>query len=462
MVKKENRVGFREKVALGVGALPAFMGGALVKSLGTSVYQMILGVNPVMLGIAFAIPSVWDAFTDPLMGKISDNYHSRYGRRKPFIVLGAILMGLTFGFIWMVPESWPDLGKTIYLIVTSLVFYTCFTIYMVPFQSLMLEMTPDYDERTRVMGYNGFFGKIGEFIYQWIFPLTQMAVFASVLVGVRVVGWGVSILIFAGLGIIPGLFVKERYYKKAEKQKKVKFFDAVKGVFGNRGFVVLILLTGLMVIAGMFASSLDYYLLVYYVFDGDLAVGSVWKGILSSTYAVVGITSIWFVSWLSAKCGKRAALSAIFTMVIVGGFVKWFLFVPGNTWVICLDAILCGPIWTATGVLQPSMLADVCDDDELKHGQRREGMFGSLFSWVQKVGFSLSFLGTGVVLQLAGFDEQLGGAQSDRTILIMRGVLVLITSLTAVIAIGVLAFYPISRKRALEIRTELEARRGEV
>ncbi|MGE4490799.1 MAG: MFS transporter, partial [Kiritimatiellales bacterium] len=257
--KKKNTVGFGEKMALGVGWFPGVLGWQLLKALSVAVYQMVLKVNPVLLGAAMVVPSIWDAFTDPMMGNISDNFHSRWGRRRPFIVLGALLMGVSFGFVWMVPEGWSDLAKIGYLIVTSVIFCTCSTIYMVPLQSLMLEMTPDYDERTRVAAFTSFFNKVSDFIYQWIFPLSQLAVFGSVLMGVRVVGWGVGIFIFMGLGVIPGLLVKERYYKKAEKQEKVRFSAAVAAVFSNRGFMVLIALTILMILAGMFASSLDYY-----------------------------------------------------------------------------------------------------------------------------------------------------------------------------------------------------------
>jgi GPH family glycoside/pentoside/hexuronide:cation symporter len=106
------------------------------------------------------------------------------------------------------------------------------------------------------------------------------------------------------------------------------------------------------------------------------------------------------------------------------------------------------------------MLADVCDDDELKYGKRQEGMFGALSTWVQKCGMALAYLGTGCVLQFAGFDAHLGGAQSASTFTMMRLVLVLAPAVTALIAIVVLFFYPITRQRAVEIRAELEARRG--
>ncbi|HEX2100184.1 MAG TPA: MFS transporter, partial [Candidatus Synoicihabitans sp.] len=179
---------FWEKTALGAGHLPLFLGYAAVNSFAVPVYQMTLQLDPALLALALAIPRFWDAMTDPAMGVISDNTHSRWGRRRPYIVIGAILQGLAFGLIWMVPGSWGQGATAAWLVVTLLLFYSCFTVYSVPLYSLTYEMTPDYQERTRVAAFSGFFDKSGEFVYQWIFPLTQLALFSSVLMGVRTVG----------------------------------------------------------------------------------------------------------------------------------------------------------------------------------------------------------------------------------------------------------------------------------
>ena len=101
-----DKVPFREKMALGVGAFSNMFGYIGVATVARTAYIMIMGLNAAWIGVALTIPRIWDAFTDPFMGKISDNFHSRWGRRRPFIVAGAILMGIIFGLIWMVPEAW--------------------------------------------------------------------------------------------------------------------------------------------------------------------------------------------------------------------------------------------------------------------------------------------------------------------------------------------------------------------
>ncbi len=460
--READKVGFWEKSALGAGYLAKFYGDNGVKSLAIPFYQMVLKVDPGILGLILAIPRLWDAFTDPLVGMISDNCRSRFGRRKPIIVLGAILQAVAFGAIWMVPSGLSQGATITYLIVTLLIFYTCFSIFSVPLMSLTYEMTADYQERTRVSAFGGFFGKIGELSYSWVFWAANLAIFGSVMHGMRAVGWTIAICIMGLAGMIPGLFVRERHFQRAALQEKVRFGPALKAAFSNRAFLVLIGFTVCQVLAGMLSSNIDYYLLVYHMNAGDIVEGSKWKGVLSTGFAIVGVASIYPVNWMANRLGKRSTLFIIFGLNLVGGVAKWFIFTPGNPWKILLDPILCGPAWTAVNILQYSMLADVCDDDEHRHGLRREGMLGSLFSWFQKTGYAFAFFGAGLALNFVHFDAALGGAQAPGTILGMRLMLAGSISVWSLLAIGLLLFYPLSKRRAYEIRDDLEKRRGAV
>jgi glycoside/pentoside/hexuronide:cation symporter, GPH family len=461
--READKVSFKEKVALGSGYLPVFLGNAAVQSIAVPFYQMTMHMNPTLLGAVLSIPRLWDAFTDPFAGYISDNLHTRWGRRRPMIFIGALLQALTFGLIWMAPPAWSDMAKAAFLTVTLIVFYTCYTVFSIPLYGLTYEMTPDYKERTRVTAFAGFFNKVGELGYCYLFPLAGIAFFGGVITGVHVIGWATSLICFGLIGILPAIFVKERYYKNISgKQEKVHFWPSFKASMHNRAFMVLIGLTICQVLAGMFASSTDYYLIVYYMFDGNVTVGSLWKGYLSTGYAIVGVAAIYPVNWMANRYGKRRTLSVIFGMVFVGALGKWFLFTPDNPWKILIDPLICGPIWTALNVLMPSMLSDVCDYDELCCGQRREGMLGAIFSWIQKTGYSLSALGMGIALSISGFDATLGGAQSPSSIHTLRLFLSISTAIWAGAAIILLFFYPLTQKRAYEIRDALESRRGSV
>ena len=113
-------------------------------------------------------------------------------------------------------------------------------------------------------------------------------------------------------------------------------------------------------------------------------------------------------------------------------------------------------------MLVPAMMADLCDVDEYEYGKLREGFFGAVFTWVQKVGFSLTFLFAGLAVWLSGFDEQLGAAQPEGTMFIMRLCFAGFSALAMLIGLAFLAFYTVSEERAYEVRARLEARRGKV
>lgn len=460
--RQTDRVPFGEKLALGVGGLPMYLGLAAITALATPYYQMTLNVRPSLLGIALMAPRFLDAFIDPLVGRYSDNLHTRFGRRRPLIVIGALVQALAFGLIWMVPTDWGQYGLTAWLIATQVVFYVGYAFFSVPFNALQYEITPDFDERTRVSSFVGFFGKVGEMVNNRFFFIASSSCFVSVYVGVRSVGWLVGCVLLGVVAALPAVFVRERFFHRTERQETVRLVPAVKAAFSSKAFVILVGMTLLQIVAGMFASSLDYYLIVYHLFGGDVHAGTEWKWGLSVAYAVVGILSIYPVGWLSRKIGKAQSVAVSFGLVLLGSVGKWLLFTPGNPYKILLDPLFCGPVWIAINILTPAMLADICDEDELHGGMRREGLFGAIFSWVQKVGYSIAGLGASISLEWTGFSAALGGAQSPSTILRIRSILALSTAAWAILAILLLRLYPLNRQRAHEIRAELEARRGRV
>jgi GPH family glycoside/pentoside/hexuronide:cation symporter len=168
---------------------------------------------------------------------------------------------------------------------------------------------------------------------------------------------------------------------------------------------------------------------------------------------------------LQTNTGKNA-LYFVYFLTVIGGIMKWYIFQPGHpiyyVGTIAIDPVLCGPMWVAVKILLESMMADICDEDELRHGKRREGIFGAVFTWLEKTALSLAALGVGFSIALAGFNSELGGAQDPRIFLIMRLFLSGAPSITALFAIVALRFYPISAERASETRRKLEERRGKV
>ena len=319
--------------------------------------------------------------------------------------------------------------------------------------------------------------------------------FADSLHGAQVLSLIVGGLVFIVLGILPGLFVRERFYRAASKQAKVRVLPAILETAQSRPMLMLLGVILSLALAGTLAAGLAWYIVAYYVCGGDTQLGSWLNAGNGVCFQIVGFGSIPVISWLASRFGKRQALFAILGLSLVGGLAKWLIFTPGilkwsvhvptllsatfpGVWLIptkeillggfdlpylfFLDAVLNGPIWTALAILVPSMMADLCDVDEFEYGKRREGVFGAVFSWMQKFGSSLTFLLAGAVLTLSGFNAKIEGPQPESTILAMRLFFVGSSVLAMASGMAFLAFYNVSEKRAYEVRALLEQRRGKV
>jgi glycoside/pentoside/hexuronide:cation symporter, GPH family len=487
-----GKLGIREKLSVGTGGFSVSLGNQSVRTTGQAVLNMILGINAFWVGIVLAIPLLWDAITDPIMGNISDNFRSKYGRRRPFIFAGAILMGLTFASIWMIPMEWSDTGKLAWFLVTSLLFYTAYTIFSVPFIALTYEMTPDYDERTIVQGYVTFWNRMGEMTYMGLIPLSLMFIAwkygyadTSGLTSVeKMEGIRFSAAIYGGIGMtlfgmLPAFFGKERNYEthiKENDEKKDRFWPSVRMCLQNRAFAILCSIAVCTIIAGMFASNMDWYLLIYYLSNGDVALGTQWKLIVTVGYAVVGVIGIPLIVWLTGKMTKIRGFMFIYGMMILNAAIRWFVYHPGrfdtalgwSSWdaigaslaavfqsLIWLDPLTGGLFWIGVGVLGQSLIADVCDDDEIKNGRRREGMFGAIYGWSMKASFAISFVMIGVFLNGIGFDPA-AESQSPQTYLNMRLAMCLGAACPAILCFVFLKFYPLTREKAEENRRKLE------
>ncbi len=230
----------------------------------------------------------------------------------------------------------------------------------------------------------------------------------------------------------------------------------------------------------MFASNMDWYLLIYYLSDGDIALGTQWKLIVTIGYATVGILGIPLIVWLTGKMTKIHGFMFIYAMMILNAFLRWIVYRPGRfdtalAWgsfasagtslaaiaksLIWLDPLTGGLFWIGVGVLGQSMIADVCDDDELKNGHRREGMFGAIYGWSTKASFAFSFVLIGFFLQMIGFDPGLE-AQAPSTYLNMRLAMCIGAAGPAILCFALLRFYPLNKEKAEENRIKLEEMRG--
>ena len=149
----EDRVPLEKKILNGSGSFSDMTWQRGFFALAFPVFNVIFGFSPILIGWVLAITRLWDAITDPLMGSISDNARTRFRRRRPFIGFGVVLAGIFNGVIWLLSEGLTDTQFFFYFLVTSLLFYTSFTILRVLSYALGYEMSPDCHERTKMKGY---------------------------------------------------------------------------------------------------------------------------------------------------------------------------------------------------------------------------------------------------------------------------------------------------------------------
>lgn len=461
VTEKKDKVPLKEKLAYGAGSGSYQMASDGVNQLANPIFNITLGLAPTLIGLVGMISRIVDAFTDPLMGSISDKSSSRFGRRRPFILIGSMLTAFMFVLIWRVPETLSASGIFNWYLVAMLLFYLCTTIQNVPYHTLGLEMTADSHERTVVSSYKMMFSYIFTFCIPWLFRLAQADCFDGVMDGIRSISWYVAGGIMLG-GFLPALFVKERYRRIAAKAKKFPFKKGVALTFQNKTFrflIGVIMATG---IAGGMVGIMGNYIIFYHIYGGDLKAGAQLGAIAANVYTICALLALPLLNALCSRIGKVKTLKIFVSIGIVGAVSKFFCYNPDYPYLVLITSVLMAPVSAGFWTITTSMKADICDDDELRNGARREGMFGSIGNWLMKMSGACTLLIAGVILQSTGFDRDLGGDQLPEAILRMRLCFSLVPIIASCIALILLKHYPLNEKRLEEIRIELEARRGEV
>ncbi|MGB5303556.1 MAG: MFS transporter [Gemmatimonadota bacterium] len=465
-----DRVPLGQKAAFGAGHLVLNL---LPGSLGFFMFFLLtaFGMDPFLAGLLGGLPRIFDAITDTIMGFISDNTTSRFGRRRPYIFVGAILSGIFFALLWQLNENNSQMFNFWYFLIFSMVFLIGNTMFATPLVGLGYEMTSDYNERTRLMAFSQTMGQIAWMIVPWFWVIiADPDIFESQAVGVRQLSVVVGAICIV-LGILPAIFCRGIDSAKMENRVKITWstlfsnlFDLFRGIseaMRNVPFVRLCGATFLVFNGFQMVAAFSVYIIVFYLFNGSYEGAGTWPAWFSSITAVVtAFVVIPAITWISDRVGKRLAFIISTAISIVGYLLKWWAFNPDNPWLMFMPipfiAFGLGGLFT----LMMSMTADVCDLDELTNGMpRKEGTFGAIYWWMVKLGQALALVLGGLVLKLVGFDGN-AAQQTAETLLNLRIADIVIPAFTAFLAILVMWNYSLTEERAREIKAELEARRG--
>jgi len=463
-----NRVSIGQKIAFGFGMLANQMFPAI---LGIFMVVLIedLGFSGWMWSLIFLWPRIFDAFLDPIMGFISDNTKSKWGRRRQYVFIGGILMGLAYIYMWQLYKADGIEYNFWYFFLWSLVFYLGLTIFSVPYVAMGYEMSDDFHERTNIMA-------ISQWIGQWawvIAPLFWIIMydqdwFPSADVAVRELAIWVAIpcTLFA---LIPALFIKSKSTLNEDYEplnlpnvgnSLIKIFKSFIEAFKIKEFRKLCIATFLIFNAFNTVAALTFFIIVYKLFNGDAGSSGIWVsmfgclGALGTTFIVIPA-----VAWMSKKFGKKKAFMFAQAISLVGYTMLYFLFIPGKPYlyIIALPffSFGIGSLFT----IMMSMTADVIDIDEINTGKRREGIFGAIYWWMVKVGFAIAGALSGAIITFVGFNPDLATLDQQGAVDGLHAFFCFFPMGGTILAMFIMRNYSINEEKAKETKAALAEKR---
>ncbi|MFC1703498.1 MFS transporter [Candidatus Omnitrophota bacterium] len=470
---REDRIPVFQKAVYSIGALVNSLQAAAIGAM-VIVLNLGLGVNPALVGFVGFIPRIVDAILDPLVGYTSDNMRTRWGRRRPLIFFGAISAGILYALLFQLYQGRPEIFYVVYFLGIQILFFVGFTCYSIPWIALGYEMTPDYHERTRLQGVSNFVAQIAWIIAPWIFKImSNKTMFTDIVHGARILAIFIGGFIIIG-GILPAIFNKEHFADlprpKREKGRLNTLKDFLNGVaitFKCKPFVKLCAATFLIFNGFMLASAFSAYVIFFYVYGGSenldaaYSQGGTLLGWFGSISSVCTFCVIFLVTWISTKIGKRKTFLIAISLSIIGYALKWVGYNPNQPYLLLIAspfiAFGLGSLFTMVN----SMVADVCDLDELETGTRREGMFGAIYWWMVKLGLAVTSLISGILLNVSGFNVELGLNQTASALMKMRIFDIGIPIVTSLAALFIIMTFSITEDKAYQIRAQVEKQREE-
>lgn len=445
-MKKLSRL---TKFVYGAGDIGFSMTSTIIGAYFAIFLTDVVGVTPAIVAIALFIGKSWDYINDPLIGYLSDRTRTRWGRRRPFLLFGAIPFALAFMFLWWKPPFEGHTALVVYYTVMFIIYDASNTFVSMPYFALTPELTEDYDERTELTGYRMFFSIVGGLI-SFVVPMMIIGKMSPANAN-NVFTMGI---IFGIASAVPLLLVffgtrEKAYFANLERPK---LFTSLKAALKNRPFVfsaVIYLFTWSSM--GILEANLLFY--IKYVVQRENM-----SEIIMGTIFVVAMISLPLWDWISKKFNKRqayiygiafwAVVQILLITVNAGTSFVYLMFL----------CVLAGIGVGAAHVLPWAMIPDAIEVDELETGERHEGIFYSLVTLMGKVANSIAVPLSLAVLDFSGYiPNALNQPQSTLT-----GIRMVVGPIPALLLLGGIIFaifYPLSREEHHQVVNKLENRR---
>lgn len=462
-VPDANHVPLKVRIGWGFGGLADNYMMSGLTALGVLIYTLHFKLSPELAGMSMMIPRFVDAIFDPLFGHISDNTRSRWGRRRPYMFMGVFLCAFMLPFIWMPPFlstvglPWHHNIPFLFFTIMSTVYSLAYSLFVVPYTALGYELTNDYDEKTRVLAWRMYIGLFGSMTAPALYRLCLLKIFPNEAVGAIWVCAALSIIII-GTGLMPILACKERV--DVQQQETVNVLDAILYTFQNRAFMILSLAFTIILVGLNSAGILGGYIGIYYLFHGDKVAASKLGMIAGAIGAITSYISMFLIAKLSRKLSKGAGMNIGLGFALAGILGGIITLDPRWPYAQIITTIIASLGLQGCWLMISSMVGDVCDEDELASGARREGMFGAVNGFCQKIAIAITYGLGGYLVTMAGFDTKMTETGVPLPVALkMKYLIIGFQSIGLIIAMVVFLFYPITRERAAETRRKLDERK---
>jgi GPH family glycoside/pentoside/hexuronide:cation symporter len=389
----------REIYAWSTVAVPTSFFNSLNANL-TPFFNTALGMNAGLIGVAMIIPRIIDAVIDPFLGNLSDNTSTRWGRRRPYIFIGAILTALCVALIWWAQPGWSQAALFIWLVVVLSLFGIASSVYAVPTEALGFELTDDYNQRTKIQTVKFFFASAIGLAVPWIYWLTLRPVWGGEIAGFRWVYFFVALLIIA-FGIVPAVFCRERFKRQAiGEQPRIR--ESLREALNNPYFRQIIYIRianacGMTVFGGM-----NFYINYYYICQGDKDLATKIGGIGGTLYSTLSFGFLLIIPWLGRTLGKRTALITGLALQLLGALLNPFIQTPAMPYLQMIGVVLAVPAGLMANVFISSFMPDVCDLGERQSGRRMEGTYSAVMGFLTKVEATLLGVVVGLLITFTG------------------------------------------------------------
>ncbi len=427
----------------------------------------VVGLEPRLASFAAFIGVLWDAVNDPLVGTLSDKVRSQWGRRRPFLLYFAIPYGLAFLLLWWAPPWKSQIALMIHVMLAYALSDTFQTLVIVPFHALTPEITADYDERTALAGYRMFFNFIASIVTAVAAPMIVDATLAGG--GTQQQGYVIVAALFGASAVIPYLliFFAVRERSSRERPPEVSFQTTLRTAWQNVPFRYAVALYMLNWVTFDLIGVVLPYFLVYWIAQGDLlatvpGIGMPIESVVLGAMLLTAVIVLPLWTWLAYRLGKRKAY-----ILAIGWWVVLLLalnFVPPQQYIlVVVMAVLIGVSVSAAHVLPDAIFPDVIDWDELRTGERHEGIYYGVKNFIRKLTTAVAIFVALQVLGWLGYRVPPEGAtQFAQPEAAIWGIRILTGPVGALLLIGVMVvawFYPLDRKQHERVRRLLVRRR---